>query len=172
MPARADSFDLAALGLRSGEARRIDLAVPLGAFTFGDSRYHAEPDPVPARLDVSRMVSGGWALRLRFEAVLRGPCMRCLAAAAPVFAVDAREIEQPGSEDEELSSPYVEHAELDLRAWAHDALALALPAQILCREDCAGLCPRCGADLNADPAHRHEPEPDPRWAKLGELRLD
>ena len=62
---------------------------------------------------------------------------------------------------------------LDLRAWAHDALALALPAQLLCREDCAGLCPSCGADLNtAGPEHGHEPEPDPRWAKLSELRFD
>jgi len=98
--------------------------------------------------------------------------MRCLEPAAPVFTVDAREIDQPGSEDEELSSPYVEGTEIDLRAWAHDAFALALPTQVLCREDCAGLCPRCGANLNAEPDHAHEPEIDPRWAKLGELKFD
>ncbi len=62
---------------------------------------------------------------------------------------------------------------LDLRAWARDALALALPAQLLCREDCAGLCPVCGIDLNAaGPDHAHERTPDARWAKLGELKFD
>jgi uncharacterized protein len=62
---------------------------------------------------------------------------------------------------------------LNLHDWVRDALALALPAQILCRADCAGLCPECGADLNtAGPDHRHEREPDPRWAKLSELKFD
>ena len=51
-----------------------------------------------------------------------------------------------------------------------DALALALPEQILCRPDCAGLCPVCGKDLNRDP-HEHEEEvADSRWAALAELR--
>ncbi len=172
MPARADSFDLAAQSLRSGEARQIELEVPLGTFTFGADEYVTEPALVPVRLDISRMVGNGWALRLRFSAALRGPCMRCLEPAAPAFTVDAREIDQPGSADEELSSPYVEGTEIDLHAWAHDAFALALPTQVLCREDCAGLCARCGANLNADPGHEHEPEIDPRWSKLGELKFD
>ncbi len=53
-----------------------------------------------------------------------------------------------------------------------DALALALPAQIVCRPDCLGLCSVCGANLNDDPEHAHERAPDPRWAKLSELKLD
>ena len=62
---------------------------------------------------------------------------------------------------------------IDLRAWARDALALTVPTQVLCRADCAGLCPVCGADLNeAGPDHGHEREPDPRWAKLSELHFD
>ncbi len=35
-----------------------------------------------------------------------------------------------------------------------------------------GLCPRCGENLNHHPDHHHEPEADPRWAKLSELKLD
>ena len=86
--------------------------------------------------------------------------------------VDAREVDQPGGGDE-LSSPYVQGGDLDVHAWARDALALALPSQILCREDCAGLCPICGANLNdAGPDHRHESTPDPRWSKLDELRFE
>jgi hypothetical protein len=56
--------------------------------------------------------------------------------------------------------------------WARDALALALPTSIVCREDCAGLCSVCGENLNRAPGHEHEREPDPRWAALRELKLD
>ena len=62
--------------------------------------------------------------------------------------------------------------ELDLEAWARDALALALPTQLTCRPDCAGLCPQCGANLNEDPSHTHEKEPDVRWSKLSDLKFD
>jgi uncharacterized protein len=169
--ARADSFDLAALRLTSGEGRALELAVPLDDLELSGERYTVAPAPVTARLDISRTTHNGYALRLRFEVALEGPCMRCLEPAAPRFAVDVREIEQPGG-GEELESPYVTDEELDLAAWARDALALGLPAQLLCRADCAGLCPACGENLNAaGPEHRHEAEPDPRWAKLRELEL-
>jgi uncharacterized protein len=171
MAARTDSLDLATLGLASGEGRRLTLGVAPGSFDFGGTNYEVEPAQVDATLDVSRMTHGGYALRLRFAAGLTGPCMRCLEPAEPKVAVDAREVDQPGG-GEELRSPYVEGEELDLAAWARDAYALALPAQVVCREDCAGLCPKCGVNLNEDPGHAHEAEPDPRWAKLRELRFE
>lgn len=172
MAARTDIFDLGRLRLTSGEGRRLVLGVPLGDFDFGGERYAVEPAVVDVALDVSRMTGGGYALRLRFEAGLSGPCMRCLEHAAPVVAVDVREVDQPGG-GEELQSPYVSDQELNLAGWAHDAYALALPNQVLCTPECAGLCPECGANLNtAGPEHRHDAPPDPRWAKLRELRLD
>jgi uncharacterized protein len=172
MPQRTDLFDLGRLGLTSGEGRRLELHVALGPFHYGGEPYEIVPELVPVRLDVSRTTGNGWALRLRFGARLEGPCMRCLEPAAPEFSVDAREVHQPGG-GEELTSPYVgEGDELDLAAWARDALALELPAQLTCRADCAGLCGQCGANLNEDPGHQHESAPDPRWAKLSELRFD
>jgi DUF177 domain-containing protein len=172
VPQRTDSFDLARLRLAVGQGRRLELLAPVDTFQLAGEAYDVLPDLLPVTLDVSRMIGGGFSLRLRFHATLSGACMRCLEPAAPGFDVDAREVDQPGG-GEELDSPYVaDDAALDLRAWAHDALALALPAQILCREDCAGLCPVCGASLNAEPGHAHESDPDPRWAKLKELRLE
>jgi uncharacterized protein len=168
---RTDNFELAPLRLRSGAGRRFDLHVAIDDFHYGGEPYAVTPALVPARLDVSRTTGNGYALRLRFTASLEGPCMRCLEPAAPAFDVDAREVSQPGGGDE-LSSPYVVDEELALAQWARDALALALPAQIACREDCAGLCGQCGANLNDDPGHHHEAAPDPRWAKLGELKFD
>lgn len=165
----ADSFEVGTLGLSWGEARSLALEVPIDELAFGGQTYSAG-GVAEARLDLSRTMSG-YALRLRFEASLQGPCMRCLEEATDIVPVDAREIDQPG-DVEELRSPYVEGGELDLRGWARDALALALPTQIFCRQDCRGLCVRCGENLNRNPGHAHEREPDPRWAKLSELKLD
>ncbi len=166
------SIDLAGLRLSAGEGRRLELMVPIEPLLLGSESYAAQPRQVPVQLDVSRMTGGGYALRLSFAAAVSGPCMRCLGPASPTIDVEAREVDRPGGGDE-LDSPYVEKETLDLSAWTRDALALAMPTKILCREDCAGLCPICAADLNlAGPDHRHEAAPDPRWAKLGELRLD
>lgn len=170
MPQRTDLFDLGRLGLSSGEGRRLDLFVHVDPFQYGGSRYAVVPELVPVRLDVSATTGRGWALRLRFTAGLEGPCMRCLEPASREFAVDAYEVHQPGA-GEELTSPYMDD-ELDVATWARDALALALPAQLTCGADCAGLCPECGANLNADPSHAHERAPDARWSKLSELKFE
>jgi uncharacterized protein len=170
MAQRTDIFEVGQLGLSSGEGRSIDLEVPVDAFDFGGQRYDVAGGEVNARLDVSHTVSG-YAFRLRFGTELDGPCVRCLEPAGHEVEVDAREIDQPGG-GEELSSPYFDEGRLDMRAWARDALALALPTQIVCREDCAGLCAVCGENLNDAPDHAHEREPDPRWAALRELKLD
>jgi uncharacterized protein len=172
MAPRTDSFDLGRLRLTSGEGRRMQLEVALDPLQFGGETYAVTPAAVDAILDISRTTHNGYALRLRFDASLQGPCMRCLEPARPGIAVDSREVDQPG-DVEELRSPYVSDDVLDTHAWARDALALALPAQLLCRADCAGLCAVCGTDLNAaGPDHAHERAPDPRWAKLGEIRFD
>lgn len=171
MPQRTDTFELERLGLRSGEGRRFELEVGVDGFRFGGEPYTVGPDPVPVVLDVSRTTGNGYALRLRFDAAVAGACMRCLDQAALSIPIDSREVSIPGGVDE-MSSPYVDDAaDLDLHAWVRDALALAIPDQIVCRPDCAGLCPECGEDLNSNP-HEHERGGDRRWAKLSELKFE
>jgi uncharacterized protein len=168
---RTDIFDIGRLGLSSGEGRRLELGVPVADFDFGGQRYRVSGGTVDATVDVAHTTSG-YSLRLRFDTALEGPCMRCLDDAGRPVGVDAREVDQPGG-GEELRSPYVEDDELDIGAWTRDALALALPTQIVCSEDCLGLCSVCGENLNrAGADHGHEPEPDPRWAALRGLRLE
>jgi uncharacterized protein len=170
MIARADTLDLATLRLASGEGRRFDLEVAVEPFTLAAEGYEVVPGTVPVRLDISRTTAGGYALRLRFHARLEGPCMRCLQPASQELEVDAREVSIPAGGDE-LDSPYVESEVLSLERWARDALALVLPQTVLCSPDCRGLCPQCGVDLNLEPPdHDHPREPDPRWAKLAELK--
>jgi uncharacterized protein len=168
---RTDVFDLGRLGLSSGEGRRLDLELGVDPFQLAGQRYSVEGGTVPAILDAAR-TTAGYSLRLRYEVQVGGACMRCLEDADELVSIDAREVDQPGG-GEDLRSPYLHEEELDVRAWARDALALALPARIVCREGCLGLCPVCGENLNdAGEEHRHEREPDPRWAKLRELRLE
>jgi uncharacterized protein len=167
-----DIFDLGGLRLSAGEGRRVELEVALDPLVLGGQEYAPDPRQVPVTLDISRMSGGGYSLQLRFDAAITGPCMRCLADAGPCISVDAREVQLPGA-DEDLDSPYVDGDLVDLRAWAHDAFALALPDQIVCSGDCPGLCPVCAQPLRElEPGHRHERPPDPRWAKLAELKLD
>jgi uncharacterized protein len=59
--------------------------------------------------------------------------------------------------------------ELELGEMVREELILAVPPYVLCREDCRGLCPQCGNDLNEGPCSC-SPEPDPRWAKLEALK--
>jgi uncharacterized protein len=165
--------DLERLALSSGQARSLDLELALDPIELGGQTYSPAGGGGEAKLDVSRTTTG-YALRLRFEIELVGPCVRCLEDAATEIAIDAREVDQPSASDEELRSPYVSDGDLDVGRWANDALVLAFPSQPLCRDDCAGLCSVCGESLNdADPeAHRHETGGDPRMAKLRDLRLD
>jgi uncharacterized protein len=168
MGGTTDIFDLGRLNLHSGEGRRLDLEVMLDRLTLGGQDYVIDGRRVPVMLDVSHTTSG-WSLRLRFDVKLAGPCMRCLEPAQRVLSIESREVDQPGG-GEDLQSPYVEHDQLDVHAWARDALALDLPATIVCRDDCAGLCPVCGENLNTTP-HEHDKPVDSRWAKLSELKL-
>jgi uncharacterized protein len=166
-------IDLGRLSLAHGEGARLDLDIQLDPLELGGQTYVLAGNAVEARLDVSRP-SNGYAFRLRFPLRIDGPCMRCLEPASVETEVDAREVDQSDTDDEELRSPYIVDDKLDLGRWAHDAAVLAIPTQVLCRLDCAGLCPTCGESLNdADPsAHEHEKGGDPRWSKLKELRLD
>lgn len=173
MYAEGGIVDLERLALSPGQARALDLEVGLEGIEFGGQGYLPAGGGTEARLDVSRTTSG-YALRLRFTSEVTGPCVRCLEDAANAVDVDAREVDQGGTTDEELRSPYVSDGNLDVGRWANDALVLAFPAQPLCRPDCAGLCAVCGESLNdADPeAHRHESGGDPRMAKLRDLKLE
>ncbi len=164
-------IDLGRLSLSYGEGTRLDFKVHLNPLDLGGQSYVPNPQSLDARLDVSRPTNG-YAFRLRFPLRLEGPCVRCLEPAAVETEVDVREVDQHGTDDDELRSPYVLDGDLDVGRWAHDAAALAMPARVLCRPDCAGLCPVCGESLNdADPAaHEHGAGGDPRWAKLDELK--
>src|SRR6266542_1625249 len=130
------SFNLRQARLRSGEEYRDEIELELEPFELGGQRYIPVPEKVPAELAITK-ASTGTVLEL---------------------GIEAREYQANNPEDvEELRTPYVQDDNLDLAGWSRDAVALALPDKILCRDDCASLCAVCGKNLNNEP-HTHEEE--------------
>ena len=170
MPQRTDLFELAGSGCAPARGGGSSCTSASTRFAFGGQRYDVEPELVPVRLDVSRTTGSGYALRLRFEATLRGPCMRCLEPATP----DLRRRRARGHAARRRRGAAVALRRRRRRPRPRGVgprRARARPARRRspAGPDCAGLCPQCGANLNEDPDHAHEAEPDPRWAKLCEI---
>jgi uncharacterized protein len=163
-------FNLRQVKLRSGEEYRDEVELELEPFELGGERYLPVPDRVPAELAITKATTGT-LFEQRFTTRLRGPCYRCLEDAVLELPIAAREYQATNPDDsDELRTPYLVDDNLDLVAWSRDAVALALPDKILCRPECAGLCPVCGKNLNNEP-HTHDEEPtDSRWSALEALR--
>lgn len=125
---------------------------------------------------VAGRVSSAGSSRFYFSGHLEGEagleCRRCLTDVRVPVAADVHLLFAEAT-DEEIDDPDVytldpKSPELDLRPAIREEWLLSVPAFALCREDCRGLCPVCGADLNEDPAHVHATG-DPRWDALREL---
>jgi len=127
--------------------------------------------PVRATLR-GESVMDGILVTGRLGASASSQCARCLRDVASNVELDICELfaasghEPPGDHD-----PYrVDGLEIDLEPMLRDALGLALPLRALCRQDCPGLCARCGQDLADASCDCARDEPDPRWAALDGLR--
>ena len=164
------TLNLRTIKLRSGEQFRDERELRLEPLELGGQRYIPVPEEAEAVLTLSRLTSG-LMLELEFEVRVVGPCVRCLADAGITVAVRGQEYQAMNADEaEELQTPYLVDDRLDLSSWARDAVALSLPDKILCRADCAGLCPVCGRDLNREPHVHEEQAADPRSAALAKLR--
>ena len=164
------SFNLRLIKLRSGQEHRQEVELELEPFELGGERYLPVPEKAPAELAITR-ASTGTLFELKFATRLHGPCYRCLEDAVLDIPISAREYQATNPDgDDQLRTQYLRDDNLDLGTWARDAIGLALPDKILCRSDCAGLCPGCGKNLNEEPHTHDEATTDPRWSALERLR--
>jgi uncharacterized protein len=137
----------------------------------GVAAVFAEPIRVAGRLQAAGEGRFYWHGSLRTEVV--GECSRCLApVTAPVAAkIGALFSQEAVASDDPDTYPVARDATLiDVRAAVREELILALPQYVLCREDCRGLCPRCGKDLNSGPCGCAPSASDSGWQKLAALR--
>ena len=148
-----------------------------------------DPDLVSGPLEVrlaGRVVPAGGDFSVSGRCTVAGElaCARCLEpvpwSASEEFALLYRAAPlavAPEDDEVELDAAdldlvFVPDGQLDLDRLAAEQASLAVPMQVLCRPDCRGLCPRCGANRNQPGACECEPEADPRWAPLAGLRIE
>ena len=165
---RPFNVQVAALRKQAGVVRhehREGLIPGLGAVSV------VVPDDAPVVLDVTlSSYPGGISAQGSATARWVGECRRCGGLMEGVVSADVRERFAPtGGTDRDEEAYPLTGDELDLEPLARDAVLLDLPLAPLCREDCAGLCPRCGANLNTETCDC-APVGDPRWAALDALR--
>ena len=135
-----------------GERRRLDIDTPAG---HADLVLEAlSSDSVLA----TGTVRGDW----------KGECRRCLSDATGTLTVDVRELFEAGSDGEDTYA--LNGDQIDVEPLVRDAVLLELPLAPLCREDCAGLCPVCGANRNEGDCGHQPDDRDPRWAALDQLK--
>jgi uncharacterized protein len=133
--------------------------------------------PVEVRLDgEARPHGGSLTVFGRFRATSELICSRCLEAVPwsvdESYSVEYRRTpataneDEVGLEEDDLDVVFLDEEALDLVDLAAEQILLAMPMRILCDENCAGLCPTCGANRNGDGACECPPEVDPRWRAL------
>ena len=159
---------IAALRKQAGATRverREGLIPGLGAVSV------VVPDDEPVVLDVTlSSYPGGITAHGTVSASWKGECRRCGGLVEGAVAAEVRERYAPkGGTDRDEEAYPLAGDELDLEPLARDAVLLDLPLAPLCRDDCAGLCPTCGANRNIESCECAAPT-DPRWAALDGLR--
>ncbi len=154
------------LGRRAGTVKQI-ARVAQAPEGIGIAMIGVPPDSA-INLDVTlEAVVEGVLVTGTAEVSLGGQCARCLEQIADSTAVDLQELYlYPGKELDDDEASRIEDESIDLEPLLRDAVVLDLPFTPLCRPDCAGLCPTCGANLNRDPEHGHAEAIDSRWAGL------
>lgn len=159
-------FDIREFGHQPGRSKEVVRDVP-APDSFGNDVIGV-PTTSPIHLDLRLEGVGDGVLVTGAAGVqLRGECARCLTEISADAEIDLQELFLfPGIDPDDAEASRVEGDLVDLEPVLRDAAVLDLPFIPLCREDCAGLCPVCGVDLNKDPEHDHGQATDPRWATL------
>jgi uncharacterized protein len=121
------------------------------------------------------------ALHGHLSATVEAPCARCLKPVALplaaelserfVGAVSWRDEEQHELREEDLNLAVFNGEAIELDDLVREEILLAMPAQVLCREDCQGLCPICGMDRNVSQCECESRQTDARWGALKDLQF-
>lgn len=160
------------LGRRPGVMRELTLSVP------APPDLRVELVGVPPGSDIEMQirlesVMEGVLASGTARVVLDGECARCLDGISDELEVALQELfVYPQSDAEEDEAARLQGELLDLEPVLRDAVVLALPFRPVCRPDCPGLCPECGARLADEPGHTHTDGVDPRWAALTSVYAD
>lgn len=154
------------LGRGAGAMREIDTLVDAPEGLGSDVIGVPPNSPIHLELRLEAVVEGVLVTGTA-EVDVAGQCGRCLEPVEDDLVIDIQELfVHPGSDFDEDEASRMEGELIDLEPLVRDEVVLEMPLQPLCQEDCAGLCPSCGANLNHEPEHEHRDAIDPRWGDL------
>ena len=149
-----------------GAALPFAFALDLSGLDFYGERPFTQPAQVSGSV---RNMADALLLTGTAQTVLDLKCDRCLRPFRQELSLPVETLLAETLEDEENDAiVLLENGEVDLDELFTTALVLAMDSKHVCRADCKGLCPRCGADLNEGPC-ACRPETDPRLAALAQL---
>ncbi|NNG19572.1 DUF177 domain-containing protein [Naumannella sp. ID2617S] len=162
-PLVIDTHDL---GRRAGAMKELHTSTEAPEGIGGDVIGVPTGSPIQLDLRLESVVEGVLVTGTA-EVTVVGQCGRCLDPIEQGLEIDVQELYlYPGTEPDDAEASRMEGELIDLEPLVRDEVVLELPFMPLCRDDCEGLCPTCGANLNADPEHRHDEAVDPRWGDL------
>lgn len=155
---------------RAGEQKQLQLELPAPADLGIQLMRVSQHSPIRLDLRLESVVEGVLA-SASVHAPTVGECARCLSQLEGPSDFELQELYfYPGRQSDQ-DDPLIVDEQIDLEPALRDAVVLELPFIPLCRPDCRGLCPACGANLNDEPDHRHDDQVDARWEKLKGLNL-
>ncbi len=153
---------------RQGNERMIDVTVPFEFFDVVDERI-APTEPVHVLLRVDSL-NDGLVVNGTIGTSWHGSCRRCaIDLAGDLCAVVDERYQQHATDPDAIE---FDGEQVDLVPMVRELILLEAPATPLCREDCRGLCPTCGTDLNTGSCECMAPPASPRWAALDQLKAD
>ncbi|MCQ2413339.1 MAG: DUF177 domain-containing protein [Clostridia bacterium] len=167
--------------LLSGERLlNIDYELPLdidpddtSGFLYGTSF----PSPMKVKGDITN-TAGYMRMVIHATVDYVAQCGRCLAPVTGSFSLDLEKTVAPRNllgeltEDKLDDFAIIEDGFLDMDEQLREQLEMEFPVRFLCREDCKGLCPKCGQNLNEGTCSCSLKEPDPRLAPLAKILED
>jgi uncharacterized protein len=168
------------------EPVEFDLELSPGSIDFGEEAEQAGLLAASGRAEVihehrgPKEIVADIRLKGQFSGKLRVHCARCVEPVETPLAADFDLIFRPVGADSVTGERAISAPETEIGYYQGDSLALedvlreqvllALPVRTLCKPDCRGLCPRCGANRNLQPCSCEASPADPRWEALAGLR--
>ena len=160
-------MELNLLPILNDEGKRLTIDLTLSAELWADHEFQVTT-PVEVH---GAVVNIGGCLELTAEGSckLNLTCDRCAETFSTEFSFTIEERYKKETADENPDITILEGTVIDLDEVVYDALVLALPSKVLCQEDCQGLCPQCGKNLNQGSCECDTRSTDPRFDILDTL---
>lgn len=166
-------IDLTDILAREGKTEELETALETDAFKIRLGEFPIT-EKSPVCLCITHNADQVLTVTADCDVVIEIPCARCLEPVKTPFALHAvREVDMKLSDEEREEmlddGGYIEGRELDVDALMHNEILFSWPMQVLCSEDCKGICSKCGANLNQTSCDCDTASLDPRMAAISDI---